>query len=106
MESVRAKILDSLVKVQPELALKLTRLLLDNMATYITANSDYQLFVKWLIKAQSIFEVAEVSNEWPEYYKKILTTPAVSRKPLLVKAIKGELEQGSSKSSHILSSFL
>lgn len=68
----------------------LFNLLRDNMATYITAGSSYTLFVQWLVKTRTIFESAGFAEEWPAYFQKITKSPAVSRKPNLVRAIQAE----------------
>lgn len=76
------------------------------MATFITAGNSYQLFVQWLVKTRKIFDAAGVSEEWEAYFQKImrrffvkyfslfsrqiLYSPAVTRKPNLVKEIKSE----------------
>jgi len=85
--STKMRILDKLTECAPHLAVQLVRTIVDNMAAHVTAHGNYEFFISWMRKARHVYNAAKLPEEWTETYQKIMSSPAVARKPKLVSAI-------------------
>eukprot|EP01117_Protostelium_nocturnum_P014905 TRINITY_DN5724_c0_g1_i7.p1 TRINITY_DN5724_c0_g1~~TRINITY_DN5724_c0_g1_i7.p1 ORF type:complete len:1618 (-),score=510.98 TRINITY_DN5724_c0_g1_i7:22-4875(-) len=86
-KSIRMMLLNALVKCEPHLGMTIIRTILDNLSMNLPSSTDYSFFIYWVETGRRIFLSAGNSEEWPEYFKKIMSSPAVKRKPVLVRML-------------------